>query len=89
MRDTKNGIVHALRFWLTQNCLSSFLRQVVSYVEPRSKRPTTAYVPDLPGRIATSETVQAAEQEIRDAIRFHIDGLEACGLPAPASAPFS
>ncbi len=44
----------------------------------------SAYVPDLPGCVATGETVQAAEAEIREAIRFHIEGLKADGLPIPA-----
>ena len=44
----------------------------------------SAYVPDLPGCVATGETVATVEQEIRDAIRFHIDGLKADGLPVPA-----
>jgi predicted RNase H-like HicB family nuclease len=44
----------------------------------------SAYVPDLPGCIATGDTVAAVEQEIREAIRFHIDGLKADGLPVPA-----
>ena len=44
----------------------------------------SAYVPDLPGCVATGETVKAVEIEIRDAIRFHIDGLKQDGLPAPA-----
>jgi predicted RNase H-like HicB family nuclease len=43
----------------------------------------SAYVPDLPGCIATGETVAAVEIEIRDAIRFHIDGLKQDGLPVP------
>lgn len=43
----------------------------------------SAYVPDLPGCIATGETVAAVEQELREAIRFHIEGLAADGLPAP------
>ena len=43
----------------------------------------SAYVPDLPGCIATGETVAAVETEIRDAIRFHIDGLKEDGLPVP------
>jgi predicted RNase H-like HicB family nuclease len=43
----------------------------------------SAYVPDLPGCIATGETVAAVEAEIRDAIRFHIDGLKQDGLPVP------
>jgi predicted RNase H-like HicB family nuclease len=43
----------------------------------------SAYVPDLPGCVATGETVQAVESEIREAIRFHIDGLKVDGLPVP------
>ena len=43
----------------------------------------STYVPDLPGCVATAETVEAIEGEIRAAIRFHIDGLEADGQPVP------
>jgi predicted RNase H-like HicB family nuclease len=43
----------------------------------------SAYVPDLPGCVATGESVAAVEAEIRDAIRFHIDGLKDDGLPVP------
>ena len=43
----------------------------------------SAYVPDLPGCIATGHTVQEVEQEIREAIRFHIDGLLEDGQPIP------
>ena len=44
----------------------------------------SAYVPDLPGCVATGPTVEAVEGEIRAAIRFHIDGLRTDGLPVPA-----
>jgi predicted RNase H-like HicB family nuclease len=43
----------------------------------------SAYVPDLPGCIATGDTVADVEREIRDAIRFHVDGLREDGLPVP------
>jgi predicted RNase H-like HicB family nuclease len=43
----------------------------------------SAYVPDLPGCIATGNTVATVESEIRDAIRFHIDGLRADGILVP------
>ena len=43
----------------------------------------SAYVPDLPGCVATSDTVETVEREIRDAIRFHIEGLKEDGLPVP------
>jgi predicted RNase H-like HicB family nuclease len=43
----------------------------------------SAYVPDLPGCVATGDSVAAVEIEIRDAVRFHIDGLKEDGLPVP------
>jgi predicted RNase H-like HicB family nuclease len=43
----------------------------------------SAYVPDLPGCIATGATVPEVEQEMREAVRFHIDGLKEDGLPVP------
>ena len=43
----------------------------------------SAYVPDLPGCIATGDTVAAVESEIREAIRFHIEGLQADGIVVP------
>lgn len=47
----------------------------------------SAYVPDLPGCVATGPTVKDVEREIREAIRFHIDGLKEDGhaIPAPTS----
>ena len=43
----------------------------------------SAYVPDLPGCIATGPTVSAVEEELREAIRFHVAGLKEDGLPVP------
>jgi len=43
----------------------------------------SAYVPDLPGCIATGTTVAETESLIREAIEFHLDGLKADGLPIP------
>ena len=42
-----------------------------------------AYVPDLPGCIATGSTVTETESLIREAIEFHLEGLKADGLPIP------
>ncbi len=46
----------------------------------------SAYVPDLPGCVATGSTVEEAEREIREAIEFHIEGLIEDGLPIPQPA---
>jgi predicted RNase H-like HicB family nuclease len=43
----------------------------------------SAYVPDLPGCVATGATREETEQRIREAIRFHIDGLREDGQPIP------
>ena len=43
----------------------------------------SAYVPDLPGCVATGTTVEEVEKEIREAIRFHIQGLKEDGIPIP------
>jgi predicted RNase H-like HicB family nuclease len=43
----------------------------------------SAYVPDLPGCVATGETVPAVEENIREAIRLHIEGLREDRLPVP------
>jgi predicted RNase H-like HicB family nuclease len=43
----------------------------------------SAYVPDLPGCVATGESIIALEVNIRDAIRFHIDGLKQDHVPVP------
>jgi len=43
----------------------------------------SAYVPDLPGCVATGATVIETKAEIREAIRFHLDGLREDGLPIP------
>lgn len=43
----------------------------------------SAYVPDLPGCVATGSTVAEVEEQIREAIAFHLDGLREDGVPAP------
>jgi predicted RNase H-like HicB family nuclease len=43
----------------------------------------SAYVPDLPGCVATGTTVPETEQAIREAIEFHLDGLRKDGSPIP------
>ena len=42
-----------------------------------------AYVPDLPGCVATGATIEETQREIQEAITFHIEGLRADGLPIP------
>ena len=46
----------------------------------------SAYVPDLPGCVATGAIVEEAEAQIREAIEFHLDGLREDGAPIPPPA---
>jgi predicted RNase H-like HicB family nuclease len=43
----------------------------------------SAYVPDLPGCVATGDTIEDVETDIGEAIRLHIEGLLEDGLPVP------
>jgi predicted RNase H-like HicB family nuclease len=47
------------------------------------KRNWSAYVPDLPGCIATGRTRKTVERLIREAIEFHIEDLKARGEQVP------
>ena len=42
-----------------------------------------AYVPDLPGCIATGATVEETERLLREAIVLHVEGMREDGLPVP------
>jgi predicted RNase H-like HicB family nuclease len=48
----------------------------------------SAYSPDLPGCIATGTTHKEVEQNIREAIAFHIEGLKEDGLSVPEPSSF-
>jgi predicted RNase H-like HicB family nuclease len=43
----------------------------------------SAYLPDLPGCITTGGTVEEVEQNIREAIELHLEGIVEDGGPIP------
>ena len=43
----------------------------------------SAYVPDLPGCVATGATADEVRERIREAVTFHLDGLREEGMPIP------
>jgi predicted RNase H-like HicB family nuclease len=55
-------------------------------VVEKAKNNYSAYVPDLPGCVATGESVEEIEMEIRAAIKLHIEGLREDGLEVPPPA---
>jgi predicted RNase H-like HicB family nuclease len=42
-----------------------------------------AYVPDLPGCVATGASVEETERLLREAITLHLEGMKEDGLPIP------
>ena len=43
----------------------------------------SAYAPDLPRYVATGPTLDKTKATMREAIEFHLEGLQADGLPVP------
>jgi predicted RNase H-like HicB family nuclease len=43
----------------------------------------SAYVPDLPGCVATGGSIEDVEEQIRAAIAFHVQGLREDGVVVP------
>lgn len=43
----------------------------------------SAYVPDLPGCVATGRTREKVERRIRETIELHVQGLRREGEPVP------
>lgn len=43
----------------------------------------SAYVPDLPGCVATGASVAEMEESIREAIQMHLEGMVEDGVPIP------
>ena len=53
----------------------------------RAGKNYSAYVPDLPGCVATGETRDEVESQIREAVQFHLEGMREDGeaVPEPSS----
>jgi len=47
------------------------------------QRNYSAYLPDLPGCIATGKTLDEVRQRMREAIELHLAGMREDGLPIP------
>jgi predicted RNase H-like HicB family nuclease len=43
----------------------------------------SAYIPDLPGCVSTGATKKQVEENIYEAMKFHLEGLREDGIPLP------
>jgi predicted RNase H-like HicB family nuclease len=58
-------------------------------VYEKARNNYSAYSPDIPGCIATGKTRKEAEKNIKEAIGFHLEGLEKDGSPLPEPVSFT
>lgn len=49
----------------------------------KAQKSYSAYVPDLPGCIATGDSVSEVQESIREAIELHLSGMREEGIPFP------
>ena len=61
-------------------------RQYLIVIEGSDDAGYSAYAPDLPGCVASAGTRDDVQREMRDAITFHLEGLQAAGetIPEPS-----
>ena len=55
----------------------------------KTKTGFSAFSPDLPGCVATGSARKQAEKNMKDAIAFHLEGMQQEGLEAPQPHSFS
>ena len=47
------------------------------------ERNYSAYLPDLPGCVATGKTIEEVKRNMHEAIELHLRGMREDGLPIP------
>jgi predicted RNase H-like HicB family nuclease len=58
------------------------MSQYLIVIEP-TETGFSSYAPDLPGCVSTGRTRREVQDNMKEAIAFHIDGLREEGLPIP------
>ncbi|MBI2297824.1 MAG: type II toxin-antitoxin system HicB family antitoxin [Armatimonadetes bacterium] len=56
---------------------------LIAVVFEQAETNYAAYVPDLPGCVATGRTMEQVRERIREAIRMHLEGMREDGLTIP------
>ncbi len=64
------------------------MKRYLIVIEP-TKSGFSAYSPDLPGCVSTGRTREEVEQNMREAIAFHLDGLREEGQAVPEPHTYS
>ena len=64
------------------------MKKYLIVIEP-TQTGYSAYSPDLPGCVSTGRTGEEVEQNMREAIAFHLDGLREDGKAVPEPQTYS
>lgn len=64
------------------------MKKYLIVIEP-TQTGFSAYSPDLPGCVSTGRTREEVEQNMREAIAFHLDGLREEGQAVPEPHSYS
>jgi predicted RNase H-like HicB family nuclease len=64
------------------------MRRFLVVIEPTDTG-FSAYSPDIPGCVATGTTREETEQNMHEAIQFHVDGLREDRLAIPECRSFA
>jgi predicted RNase H-like HicB family nuclease len=64
------------------------MKKYLIVIEP-TQTGFSAYSPDLPGCVSTGRTRDEVEQNMREAIAFHLDGLREEGQAVPEPQTYS
>jgi len=64
------------------------MKKYLIVIEP-TQTGFSAYSPDLPGCVSTGRTREEVEQNMREAIAFHLDGLRQEGQAVPEPQTYS
>ncbi|MBF0503113.1 MAG: type II toxin-antitoxin system HicB family antitoxin [Candidatus Riflebacteria bacterium] len=61
------------------------MKRYLTVIEKAGKN-YSAYIPDIPGCVATGKTPEEVRQTIKEALDFHLEGLAEDGLKAPKAS---
>lgn len=64
------------------------MKKYLIVIEP-TQTGFSAYSPDLPGCVSTGRTREQIEQNMREAVAFHLDGLREDGQAVPEPHTYS
>jgi len=78
-------LVPRTEFWYNLADESETGRFAMRYlvIVERTETGFSAFSPDLPGCVATGATREEAEQNMKEAIRFHLEGMQQEGVEIP------